>query len=363
VLGTLGGTTVLAAGSFSGGQATATGLTYSEVGSLHLQASTSDYLGAGLTLSGQSGRVGRFYPAYFQLGSPLLLAACNDFTYMGQPQLGVAYTLQAQRSGGGLTTNYASAHYTTGSVSVEAENANDGVERAGRLSGSLTATWVGGQSQVDTPNVTFARAAAPDGPYDSLMIGVRVNDPDGALLSGRDMNAATGGTCTAGNTCTARSLGTTRVRYGRLELRNAHGPEVAALTVPLFATYYINNAFERHTSDVCTEVEADDVVLSNAQQIDQSDGTIFVGAGSTTLTVLHQPPVAGALDLRLSAPGAGHTGFVNLSVDLGAGGAGRPWLRYDWDANLSTAETDPGARATFGVYRGNPQVIDRRGNF
>jgi len=50
----------------------------------------------------------------------------------------------------------------------------------------------------------------------------------------------------------------------------------------------------------------------------------------------------------LSAPGIGNTGTVELLFTT------EPWLRFDW---LGTGETDPGAVATFGGFRGHDRVI------
>jgi hypothetical protein len=78
--------------------------------------------------------------------------------------------------------------------------------------------------------------------------------------------------------------------------------------------------------------------------------------------------------LGLSAPGSGNNGWTDLTLNLGAvavgnhcanvagvvGGAATtasyPWLQFP-------AGTNPAARATFGVYRGNNEFIYLRENY
>jgi len=77
--------------------------------------------------------------------------------------------------------------------------------------------------------------------------------------------------------------------------------------------------------------------------------------------------------LRLAAPGAGNTGMDDLALNLGnsgsgntcttVGGAGpavtpsnQPWLQLP-------GGTNPGARSTFGIYKGNDAIIYQRENY
>jgi MSHA biogenesis protein MshQ len=55
--------------------------------------------------------------------------------------------------------------------------------------------------------------------------------------------------------------------------------------------------------------------------------------------------------LSLSAPGANNTGNVNLEFQVDS------WLRYDWDNNPVTADTNPTSVAHFGQLRGHDKII------
>ena len=79
---------------------------------------------------------------------------------------------------------------------------------------------------------------------------------------------------------------------------------------------------------------------------------------------------AGRGNLRLSAPGAGNTGSVDLTVQLGATASGstcvggavtaaaaasQTWLQGRWSGG--TYNQNPAARASFGLYRGSKSLI------
>ena len=193
-LGTLGGTTTLAAGSFVSGAAVPTDLTYSEVGSIGLSATMTGYLGtSGVDLTGvyrnagtgAAARIGRFYPASFALSGAAVTPSCSagNQTYMNEPALGIAFTLQARNTAGGVTTNYRASVYNVGTVTLHAENADAGTNLASRVTGLPSAVWTLGVYSLTATGATFVRSAAPDGPFDSVVLGVSVTDADGALVS------------------------------------------------------------------------------------------------------------------------------------------------------------------------------------
>ena len=85
-LGALGGTVAIAPASFSAGAATVANLTYSEAGSVTLQATSVNFLGsAGVNYTAASGVVGRFFADHFALLAGVSVTpACGSFTYMDQ---------------------------------------------------------------------------------------------------------------------------------------------------------------------------------------------------------------------------------------------------------------------------------------
>lgn len=377
-LGTLGGTTTVAAGAFVSGAAVPTDLTYTEVGSIGLSATMTGYLGtSGVDLSGvyrnagtgAAARIGRFHPASFALSGGAVTPSCSsgNQTYMDEPALGIAFTLQARNSAGGVTTNYRASVYNVGTVTLHAENADAGTNLAGRVSGLPSAVWTLGAYSLTATGATFARSASPDGPFDSLVIGVSVTDADGAVVSTPDMNAATAGACGTG--CNARALNgssTTRVRFGRLKIGNALGAPQLDLPVPLTAQYWNGVAFVTNAQDSCTRLTNTQFAFGNYRAPLAACATSGSPAGSNGIVF-----TSGRGTLRLSKPNA--RGSVDLTANLGASASGttcsagsaatataasRAWLQGNWGA--STWDRNPAGRAVFGVPGASPDVIYQR---
>jgi MSHA biogenesis protein MshQ len=340
---------------------------------MRIDALAQGFLGtAGVNMSGRSPVIGRFYPDHLQLVSASLTPACNVFTYMDQPALGIDFTVEARIAGGALADNYfldaadpASGYANVATTLVfAAEDADAGTDLGARVSVSAAMDWSGsapavpGQGVFQDALAAFLRDTAPDGPYRALEIGIELSDPDGVALINPDLDPDASGDCVAAGSCSANSLGTTDLRYGRVELRNSNGSELLPLTVGAYTSFFENGSFVVNTDDVCTTLAATAVVMANDLEVNQRDTNISVGAGSTTLSVVNAPAASGVIDLQLTAPGAGNTGYVDLTPDLSvATGAGLPWLEFDWDGNVATPASGPTGRATFGVFAGSTRQI------
>lgn len=380
-LGVLGGTTTVAGGGFVSGAAVPTDLTYSEVGSIGLLATATGYLGtSGVDLvgayrnasSGVAARIGRFHPASFALSGAGVTPSCSsgNQTYMNEPALGVAFTLQARNAAGAITTNYRASVYNVGAVNLHAENADAGINLSTRLTGLPATVWTLGAYSLTATGATFTRGGSPDGPFDSLVIGVSVTDPDGAVVSAPDMNAATAGAC--GTACNARALNgstPTRVRFGRLKIGNALGAPQLDLPVPLTAQYWNGIAFVTNAQDNCTRLTNTQFAFGSYRAPLAACATSGAPAGANGIVF-----TSGRGALRLSKPGM--RGSVDLTANLGStpGGAtcsagaaatataaSRPWLQGNWGA--STWDRDPAGRAVFGVPGASADVIYQRENY
>lgn len=380
-LGSLGGTTTVGAGSFTAGAATVSDLTYGETGSTGLSVTVTDYLGSsGVSLaggyvnpsSGQAARLGRFFPAEFALASSSVTPSCGagNQTYMDEPALGLAFTLEARNVAGAVTANYATGSHAVGTVGLSVENADAGTDLGARVTGLPSVAWTLGRYVFATSSATFTRAAAPDGPYDSVLFGVTVVDADGAAVASADMNATTAGACGTG--CTARRLNagaTTRVRFGRLKIGNALGAPQLDLPVPLTAQYWNGQAFATNAQDGCTRFTNTQFAFANYRAPLAACLTSGTPAGAAAIVL-----AGGRGTLRLSRPGV--RGSVDLTAQLGASASGstcsagvsaattaanRPWLRGNWGA--ATWDRDPAARAVFGVYGTGGDVIHQRESY
>jgi MSHA biogenesis protein MshQ len=390
------------------GVATAAGFTYSEVGNFSLgqyavyddgftavdstkanPECTSNF-NNGPVVNGRygcmfgsiaAGPFGRFVPHHFTVMAAITNACpAGSFTYMGQPftfsQPGV---VEARNAGDVLTQNYrdnvvAANDYAPGTVSFGAENADNGTDLSARLAfyslgayPALSGSWVSGVYTLtgNDTGAAFRRPAAivPDatwGPFDALDLGLTVADSDvttSPKVTGADMDpAAVGGA----NLTYRKFFGSPlRMRYGRLRLPNAFGPETEPVIMPARLEFYNGTAFALNTQDDCTNPGGIATYqLDNTLEAAQTDGTILInGAAATTLTIPITTAAAGLINLRFSPPGAGNIGNTDVTALITAT---LPWLLYEWDGADNDFNERPTGRVNFGIYRGNDRIINWR---
>ncbi len=344
-----GGTSFVRTGP---GTFTSVSIAFDEVGIIRLLPSIldGDYLGSGSVPGAESANVGRFFPAAFVMTASDVTPACNDFTYQGQPALGLSYTVEARNIGGTVTQNYDTALIVSGGVATlsrVAENADDGIDLSARLSPSIP-VWSAGRAQENLTSTRFDRTISPDGPFDDLVVGVQLIDVlDGVELTGVDMRSTTAGDCIVANDCDARALdASTQVRYGRFVVMPGVAPETEALDVPLITQFYDGNGFRHHTTDQCTSYALGMASLSLYQDALDPGETGFLNPAIDTSVVQGRDDPADPL--LLSAPGLNNAGSVQLLLDV------PNWLEFDWSG---TGNEDPSARQTFGRFRGHDLVV------
>lgn len=367
-LGTLGNGTQTGAcptgapNCFSSGIATPTNLSYDEVGSFTLTGSASNFLNSGVNLTAlvfdnqatpaRNAVVGRFYPDHFTLlaGSsitPYCGSGATGFTYMGQPNLGYSFAIEARNLANAKTSNYLSTYYGVGTVSMLAENNNDGTDLSARLP-ATAGSWATGTYTYSPTTAIFSRPASPDGPFDLLRIGVTVADADGAVLASRDMDPVTNTDCTIVPTCTGRQIGgtTTKLRFGRLRLLNAYGSELLPIRAPVRAEYFNGTTWALNAADSCTSLAANAIALSGGISANTSASAVALSGGSGTLILAKPSPVAtGSVDVAANLGMTGTTADVSCNTTHPATTAANiPWLQFPW----CTGKLDPNARIKFG---------------
>ena len=177
-------------------------------------------------------------------------------------------------------------------------------------------------------------------------------------------NPASFGAATSGNGIGFNSG--KAMRFGRLLLFNANGSQLIAMPIAMQTQYWNGSGFVTNTLDNCTTVALNNIALGNYQR--------NLNSGETTATV-GGAFSAGIGTLRLSAPGAGNDGSVDVAVNLtatttsasctsgmtSAAGANLTYLQGAWCG--ATYVNDPTARATFGSYRSADQFIYQREDF
>lgn len=317
---------------------------WGEVGIIRLTPSVgdADYLGAGDVVGTQSGNIGRFYPASFQITHTHagVCGAGGGFTYAGQAgakagqPFMVTGSVTALNADGAITTNYTGAFAKLTAGDIGAEPRESGGAAAGALSWEVdTLTVSGGVGSFVEDDARYA--FTDEGPPQDMHLRITVTDADGVTGSEEDAGKSV------------------EYRFGRLRLGNAYGPELFDLPVPMQAEYYAAGGFYvLNTDDDCTELTTGgglELSVDGGAGWVSGDTAVALGAGSTSAAIAHRPLAGGEAGLSFSAPGAGNTGDVDLRTRLGAG---HPWLLYDWDGDGAHQEEARG-RVSFGLYSGS----------
>src|SRR2546425_867884 len=240
-----------------------------------------------------SAPIGRFRPDHFivTLGTltnrqALSCAPASTYTYEGE-QLRVTFTLTARN---GLGTPAITQNYTTTSGFAKLDGtvyANFGfgaVDLADATpplaataltarvsSGTSSGTWVGGIGSF-TVDLAVSRAS-PDGPFESFRLGVLPADTDGVTLRAADLNLDTSVPADSNDRVL---VGSSKIRFGRLAIRNANGSQLVPLRVPLETQYWNGTVFVTNADDSCTTLAGANIMLSNPQ------GGFTVPPGSCT---------------------------------------------------------------------------------
>lgn len=385
----------IAGGSFGTGadlgRATSTTLIWPEVGIIRLQPgilpagseTTGDYLGAGSVTRYTSPDIGRFIPAEFALSDVVFVnrdaAACtpaSTFSYLDEP-MRLSFTLEARSRSGSITRNYAGA-FARLALPAGGANLSFAAARPGPAFLALTnrlsvtgyaASWpsvgavnggrvsIGGTIAVSSLNTAASNRVTPDGPHVGVQLGIAPVDGDAVRLASYDLDSDNSGGV---NGPDRRLVATTTLHFGQLRLLPALGSERLGLAMPLDIMRWNGTGFTPNGDDNCT-------VLPEAR-IGLRDWSGNLSAGETSLSSGAASVIGGRATLRLTAPGAGNNGRVNVTADLA--GAGLAYLGGRWpelpgitDGTPTRWDDAPWATAAFGLFRAPNQVIYRRENY
>jgi hypothetical protein len=403
------GTLTPGAWAAAGGTVTSTIASYSEAGSFNLTLQDTTFASvdaadgtpatcAGYYVCSAAVSVGRFVPDHFVVTAsnvPQLKtfnnAACavRSFTYIGQP-FGYVTAPQvlvtAQNAANATTANYTSNLWKL-ATAAGVQDCTTNPDICTLTGGSVTQTytytatpaatpnWDNAQVVMSTPTIvagTNGTGTVTSASGDLLAFKRSLTAPQAVFTAGIALADSVTDTSESGNCGVANCNITTltagafnpiafdsgnQFRYGRLKLANALGSELLNLPIPIQTQYWNGSAFITNTADNCTALAANNVKLTAPPAgVSATVGAFASGVGSLTLS----PPTAAA---KVA---------VNLCVDLGAdpvGGtvctatsANLPYLQGLW-APGSSYNNDPGALATFGVYKGANEFIYLRENY
>lgn len=359
-VGTLAGSFTSAANAVTGDGASGSAFSYDEVGYFRFQPQgvydatfTSAYQDASDTVcvntapsdfsntpnaagkvgckfgnTAASNYFGRFYPDHF---GTMVTQACTAgaFTYSGQP-----FTVQvaARNAAGATTMNYNGTSVTAFSKATTLSGWDSAGTAANPGPGSFTAgatiaatAFANGVTTTALPTYQFSAANTVP-----TVVRVRAIDAEGV---------------TSLRTAPATAVeGTTTVRSGRLLLSNAYGSELLPLSVPAKIQYFAQvsgggSGWTTNLDDRCTALTVPTSANTGLTNTLRNKTTASI---PTPLT----PKVdAGDSRLRLSAPGAGNVGLVDISGNILRG------------ANTWLTLPVPSARACFGSCGPRSPVI------
>lgn len=307
---------------------------YDEVGVISI-AAQSAYLN-NTTVLGQVDDVGRFAPSNFSLTGNVV-AACTDsdgFNYFDQPINEVSFTLTALNQNGSRTVNYYDGFDKLTNLGLQVEH--DG-SLLNRLENTNTISWpqsgATGQISFSDNDIAFSRlgGTALDGAYMDASIALVA---DSGQIESANFN---GLSCTG--FCVDNFGDAISFAYGRATLINNYGGADEALLLPLRTQYWDGQTWRINTYDSCTGFAHANINDASGELISSEDGTLSEGSYVT------------GEGMRLSSPnGAGNYPLTYTP---------EAWLLWDWD-NDGEADNPPSATLTYGVYRGNDNIIYKR---
>jgi len=109
--------------------------------------------------------------------------------------------------------------------------------------------------------------------------------------------------------------------------------------LPLRTQYWDGQTWKINANDSCTDFEHANISDASGELISSEDGTLSGGAYIT------------GEGMRLSSPNGAGNYPVTYTPDT--------WLLWDWDGD-GEADNPPSATLTYGVYRGNDNIIYKR---
>ncbi|MFC4701063.1 DUF6701 domain-containing protein [Glaciecola siphonariae] len=363
---------------------------FEEVGTYQLIYRDADYLGKSIASTPMN--FGQVIPAFLYVNipnslTPQLSPAAGTFTYVGQDYgfaagfepvvqitaynnlrqvtrnySGTAWRLPMTTSKVDSYVSYTDASAYSGDIQAKVKAANIEQTKQSEFNGN---SWV----RLKGPTLAYTKVASPQGadasPFDAL---VNINyaaafftDLDGVCFQSNYPNGC--------DSFSINNVSGTQMRYGRLFLENAFGPEDKALRMQAKTQYLMNGRWQTNTQDNSTVL----ALSQSAGHIDilhdpQSPNDITAGVSGVTANNIVSGGHSQGNDF-LFAPvlASGSAQVGSFFVTLSPTSAANDWAAYlnmDWDGDGDIdADDTPSAAISFGLYRANDKTIHWREAF
>jgi len=343
----------------------------SEVGVFTFSTIPPNYLDESLTAV-TSPSIGRFYPDHFEVTTKSngdFTNSCGTFTYSGQdlyygaaPELTVsAFTKPTTALPASITQNYTSdfAKLTSTDFTVTTPT-SDATQVGANGSAKVRLDWTP-EAAVLTDNkngsITFTFA------NDKYNYRHETNSVVGEFTNAVDLTFAAITDSDAVSTIDLPQVlqpSGANIRFGRIEIADNHGSELAPLSVDITAEYFNGFNWITNSADQCTTLNLSSDIRLKVTDGVWSKGTtgMPIGNGTTSVTIENNAPLSfGEARLNLSAPGEDNEGFIDIRSRIS--GLRQPWLLGDYD-NDGNFDDEAIGRASFGLFKGSDAIIFRR---
>lgn len=387
----------------SNSEYTFTGLSWEDVGSLKLMATTGDNsnCASGGTLQTwyectQMGyrKVGRFYPAYFKITqSDWSVENQNDIAYLSQPYDLAEFAIVPYSLNGNAVENYSQFD-----LSLQANiSVLDDEDLGARLAVSVNdGDWDNDSTHSRwyledkyavfyrdfTLNTQGIRESSVDGPFNVLedtnstttnfgFTILKNSDP----VDSRTQNdtACLNSAESYSSACDLSFPKQPSARYGRMAMDDVGGTSVSTINIPLRTEYWNGSRFITNTDDSASDYSSDEdyvcyqEVWSEASGSDGSLNGVTKTVDSGVSDELYANPyseddsssIRQQLRFWLRMDDTSTTSPQTLETDdvtCGSRYMSQPWLQYNWRGK---GDEDPSSVVTFGIHRGNDRVIYR----
>ena len=330
------------------------------MGVFTVNAGGNTYLAASLP-SNTSSNIGRFYPKDFHVvaSTPAIYDNGNTgFTYIGQLESdnitgAISYltpptfTYVVRGFNNQILNNYLTPFNAIPVASVTASSAIIGNSSALTLTAGFNVGSITGPNASDqfvyqfssSDHFVFDRNA-------NSLINEFTNDTQ-LTLNGFSTATDSTGLSTASYVINGSGG---LMRYGRIQIDNAYGPETLAVPQLFHTQYYNGQDFIENSLDSGTAYDL--VNINTITVIDSGDaGSPLLTTDSSISGVLGNIGTfnVGKLNARWSATVNGHYGTYRFTYTAPS------WLKYEWDT--TAGDDDPTGEVTFGQYRGHDKII------
>ncbi len=337
-------------------------LSWSEVGVMQYEMGGNDYYGQALPQI-PSANVGRWTPAAFQLfkiADGTMSASNNGFSYVGEKDAAgrgaIGYESPPQFEYLALNAlptpdtlqNYVGVFNKSPLSTLSIASQTFGVDGLNVLSivGDFAAP-------VYAYNTTTDRYSASLNLQDHFYFERNAQSKIAPFTQSSQitLDSFTDSDGITGNSLTFSPLGY-GIRFGRLYVDNAYGPETLSIKQVLRAEYFDGQNFITNAEDTFTDVDVANIVNRTVVDVGDVSNPLLVTDTDVAGEFYNQGPLqAGTWTMVWQAPlnaRYGEIQFQYLAPD---------WLTFDWNESGDGIEEGPTASVSFGQYRGHDNII------